>query len=244
MCTVVVASHGLAGRPLVVVANRDEQLDRPARPPFVWPEVPPSGGAIAPTSAGFLAPRDELAGGTWLGLNRHGVFVGITNRFLSMRERTRRTRGEIVVEALREPSARAVHAKMRELDPRAYNGFHLVYADAADVLATASDGETLAQLVLDRGVHAVTEQSFGAGDDRARVAAIEAAWPASFDEAALAKLLASVEVHLPAMRYGTRSAMILGLAEDAAETTMRWSEGPPSTTPFVPVDLASLALRR
>ena len=69
MCTLVVASHVLPDRPLVVVANRDEQLDRASSPPFAWKE-------------GFFAPRDDVAGGTWLGVNDHGVFVGITNRYL------------------------------------------------------------------------------------------------------------------------------------------------------------------
>lgn len=50
MCTLVVAAHVFADRPLVVVANRDEQLDRPSSPPFRW-------------EAGFFAPRDDVAEG-------------------------------------------------------------------------------------------------------------------------------------------------------------------------------------
>jgi uncharacterized protein with NRDE domain len=230
VCTVVVASHAVRGQPLVVVANRDEMLDRPARPPFVWPQ-------------GFLAPRDELAGGTWLGVNAHGVFVGITNRYMGGREATRRTRGELVVMALGETSARAVHARMRSLDPRSYNGFHLVYADAQDVLATVGDGATLAQLVLGRGVHIVTERSFAAGDDSRRVVRIRDAWSKltadPFDAARMTKLLAehdpadplgSTCIHLPDLRYGTRSAMVM------AGTTFLWAEGPPCTTPFSQIE--------
>ncbi|HEY8075731.1 MAG TPA: NRDE family protein [Labilithrix sp.] len=229
MCTVVLASHALPGRSLVVVANRDEQLSRPARAPFVWDE-------------GFLAPRDERAGGTWLGLNPHGVFVGITNRFLGMREAARRTRGEIVVRALAEPSARAVHARMRAIDPRFYNGFHLVYADREDVLATIADGETLAQLVLGRGVHAVTERSFGAGDDSRRLARIRAAWARGDLEKVLVDHdsedpLAATCIHAPALDYGTRSAIVLELGDT---NRMRWADGPPCTAPFVPVDLGKV----
>ena len=36
MCTLVVAAHVFAGHPLVVVANRDEQLDRASSPPSLW----------------------------------------------------------------------------------------------------------------------------------------------------------------------------------------------------------------
>jgi uncharacterized protein with NRDE domain len=233
MCTVVVASQVVAGSPLVVVANRDEELERPARPPFVWPE-------------GFLAPRDELAGGTWLGLNAHGVFVGITNRMLGGRDASRRTRGEIVVAALRERSARDVHARMRSLDPRAYNGFHLVYADAHAALATFADGETLAQVTLGRGVHVITERSFGGGDDSRRLARIRAAWqawdlgrpdtlPSLLAEHDPNDPLASTCMHLPELRYGTRSAMVLMIGQRPEDSRMLWAEGPPCTTPFVAV---------
>lgn len=82
MCTLVVASHVLPDRSLVVVANRDEQLDRASSPPFRWRE-------------GFFAPRHDVAGGTWLGVNDDGVFVGITNRYLGGKDATRASRGEL-----------------------------------------------------------------------------------------------------------------------------------------------------
>ena len=44
MCTLVVAAHLFEGNPLVIVANRDERLDRASSPPLIWP-------------GGFLAPR-------------------------------------------------------------------------------------------------------------------------------------------------------------------------------------------
>jgi uncharacterized protein with NRDE domain len=235
MCTLVVAAKIVPGWPLVVVANRDEQLDRAASPPRRW-------GA-------FVAPRDEVAGGTWLGWNDHGVFVGITNRYLGPRDASRTSRGAIVVEALAGTSARDVHERMAGLDSRAYNGFHLVYADRRDVLATVSDGAVLAQLVLGDGLTVVTERAFGAGSDAARVAKIRAAWDRitndGFDPARAASLLvehdpadplASTCIHLDEMRYGTRSAMVLAVP-DAGSPVMLWAEGPPCTTPFRPVEI-------
>ena len=73
MCTLVLAAGVFPGASLVIVANRDELLDRPSSPPLRWSE-------------GFVAPRDDLAGGTWLGINAAGVFVGITNRWLDRRD--------------------------------------------------------------------------------------------------------------------------------------------------------------
>lgn len=80
MCTLALAFQKHSGVPLVVAANRDEALDRPAVGPFIWEQ-------------GFLAPRDERAGGTWLGLTRSGLFVGVTNRFPTLRDAARASRG-------------------------------------------------------------------------------------------------------------------------------------------------------
>lgn len=222
MCTLVVAAHVLPDRPLVVVANRDEQLDRASVPPFRWAE-------------GFFAPRDEVAGGTWLGVNDHGVFAGITNRYLGGRDATRTSRGELVVSALRLPTARAIHDAMRSIDPTRYNGFHLVYADERDVLATIADGSSLAQATLGKGLHAVTERSFGAGDDRVRLRRILTRWDGSRLEDLLTEHdaedpLAATCVHYPPLNYGTRSAMTL--QRKAGAWHMRWAEGPPCVTPF------------
>jgi uncharacterized protein with NRDE domain len=54
--------------PLVLAANRDERLRRPATAPQLWERSPP-----------LLAGRDLEAGGTWLGVNAAGLVAGLTN---------------------------------------------------------------------------------------------------------------------------------------------------------------------
>lgn len=76
------------GRGLVVAANRDEFLGRPSVPPS---EIEP----------GIVAGRDLEAGGTWLGVNRHGLFVAVTNRKTPTRTPEARSRGLLALEALR-----------------------------------------------------------------------------------------------------------------------------------------------
>jgi uncharacterized protein with NRDE domain len=244
MCTLVVAAQVFVDHPLVIIANRDEQLDRASSPPSIWPE-------------GFLAPRDDVAGGTWLGVNAAGVFVGITNRSLGPKDPARVSRGAIVAEALKLGSARAIHEAMAKVPASRHNGFHLVYADAQDVLATASNGDHIAQLTLGKGVHAITERSFGAGDDAARLRRIDAAWAARVPTSALvlapdlerlssllaehddADPLAATCIHLPPLRYGTRSSTVLALGTPGGKVPSRmlWAEGPPCTAPFVPINL-------
>jgi uncharacterized protein with NRDE domain len=255
MCTVVLAAHVFADHPLVVIANRDEDLDRASSPPRLWPA---SAAASAVGGGGpFVAPRDDVAGGTWLGVNRAGVFVGITNRYLGPKDPARVSRGTLVLEALALGSARAIHEAMAKVPASRHNGFHLVYADARDVLATASNGTHISQLTLGPGVHALTERSFGAGDDTRRLVRIRAAWSRlspsrTLDLDRLTQLLtehdehdllAATCIHVPGIRYGTRSGAAVAVAADPnarPRTRMLWAEGPPCATPFAPVDLSPL----
>lgn len=218
----------------MVAANRDELRGRPGTSPHLWPHE------------GFLAPRDEQAGGTWLGLNRHGLFVGVTNRFGAEKDPTRASRGTLVVEALRAPSARALHAELAATPPRRFNAFHLLYTDGADAFVTWCDGEALFQRTLDEGLHVVTERSLG-GDDRARTELITARYPRRAadgvpDFGPLEALLATphaddpfggVCVDLPAFDYGTRSSLVLALARPLGESRWAWADGRPDRTPFV-----------
>ncbi len=69
MCTLIVLHRCVPGRPLVVAANRDEFLDRPAEEP-----------TLRSTRTGpIVAPLDLEAGGTWVGVSARGVFAGLTN---------------------------------------------------------------------------------------------------------------------------------------------------------------------
>jgi uncharacterized protein with NRDE domain len=237
MCTLLLAAGALPDHPLIVVANRDEQLDRASAAPSWWtPE-----GASSP----IFAPRDLLAGGTWLGLNVHGLFVAITNRFLGPRDTTRISRGTLVIDALACSSAKDVHLRMAKLNPLRFNGFHLVYADREDVLATIGDGSSLAQLTVGRGLTIVTERSFGAAEAYARKRRIENAWTSliapPFDVARLTKLLtehdasdplAATCIHVPDLRYGTRSSFVLATTADGSTPTAYFADGPPCTTRF------------
>jgi hypothetical protein len=236
MCTLVAAVRAHPTLPLVIAANRDEAMARPATPPFLWPGPPR-----------LLSPRDELAGGSWLGLNAAGLFVGITNRHGSPPDPTRRSRGALVIDALGAPSATALHARLASVDPAAYNPFHLLYADRRSAHLTWSDGRDLHRADLAPGLHVVTERSFGATPD-ARAALVRRRWPEFAGELGapggllrLGPLLAehaedpfsATCVHADVFGYGTRSSMLLSLGEAPGDTRLLWAEGRPCRTPFV-----------
>jgi hypothetical protein len=76
---------------------------------------------------------DELAGGSWLGVNDTGVVAGVLNRRESLGNDPKlRSRGELVLEALDHADAvDAAHA-LSELDPGAWRSFNLFVADNRD----------------------------------------------------------------------------------------------------------------
>jgi len=123
MCTLVILRRPGHDWPVLIAANRDENAERPWRPPGRhWPDRPE-----------VVAGMDELAGGTWLGLNDHGVVAGILNRPDSLGPDPRlRSRGELVLEALDHADAVAAAGALSHLDGRSYRSFNLVVADNRD----------------------------------------------------------------------------------------------------------------
>src|SRR5512146_3010001 len=101
MCTLAVAFQLDRRWPVIVAANRDERLGRAAE-----------GWALRDGAAGIrhAAPRELLAGGTWIGVSARGVFAALTNfhaPFEWYPDPERRSRGEIVPLALAAPTAEA-----------------------------------------------------------------------------------------------------------------------------------------
>ncbi|HVP60149.1 MAG TPA: NRDE family protein [Myxococcaceae bacterium] len=227
MCTLALVVPAPGGV-LQIAANRDEFLARPATPP-------------EPSADGrWLAPRDLRAGGTWLGVNAAGLFVGVTNRAAGPRDTSRRSRGLLVLDALESPDAASLHRRLERLDPAAYNGFHLAYADGTLAGLTWSDGNVLRQEQLGPGVHVLTEGSLGAGDDGTRRRLVEErvgtggvlpveGWLAVLSHHG-AEPRDGTCVHADAMGYGTRSAFVLHRAATAAASTCAWTESRPCTS--------------
>jgi hypothetical protein len=120
MCTVVLLRRPDHPWPLILAANRDEMTSRPWRAPARhWPDRPE-----------VVAGLDQEAGGSWLGLNDHGVVAGVLNRRGSLGPQPdKRSRGELVLEALDHAEARPAAEALAHLDPLAYRSFNLVIAD-------------------------------------------------------------------------------------------------------------------
>jgi hypothetical protein len=120
MCTVVVLRRPGARWPLLLAANRDELKSRPWRPP----------GRHWPDRSEVVAGLDQQAHGSWLGINDHGVVATVLNRVGTLGpEFGKRSRGELVLEALDHADAAAAAAALADVEPAAYRPFNLIVAD-------------------------------------------------------------------------------------------------------------------
>lgn len=131
MCTLVILRRPDHSWPLVVAANRDEYRVRPARAPDRhWPDRPET-----------LAGLDLLGGGSWLGVNDHGLLAAVMNREGTLGPlEGKRSRGELVLEALDHAEADAAAEALADLHPDAYRPFNLVVADPRSAYWIRHDG--------------------------------------------------------------------------------------------------------
>jgi len=240
MCTLITLHRRVPGAPLVVAANRDEFRERPAEGP-----------ALRETASGKVAaPQDLRAGGTWLGVNRHGSFAALTNRPTVCADPTRRSRGLLVMDALAAAKASEAAEWLSGLPAGAYNPFNLLVADAHDAYVAVYE-ETVRVAALEPGVHVVGNAD---PDDRSvakidrlfreveRVADVESGPEALLD--GLAAICRSHDggegtssdtcIHLgdEASGYGTRSSTLLWLGEPGARSEWRFADGPPCRTEY------------
>jgi uncharacterized protein with NRDE domain len=231
VCTLALAFQADRRWPLVVAANRDERLGRPSED---WALRTPPG---APSRA---APRDAVAGGTWIGVGASGLFAGITNFHAApghVPDPERRSRGEIVSRMLGQPSAAAARELASSAEAGAYNPFHLLVADARTAFLWWYDGDTSALEDLGPGLHVATERDPRGRDPRGE--ALRARWPVDPSPARLRDLLSSHElppgpglcIHLGDV-YGTRSAAVIRLAPSLHHSELFAADGPPCTAPL------------
>jgi len=247
VCTLTFAWRVFDEAPLVVAANRDEALDRPSVDPTLIP-----GDSGTPD---VVAPTDEEAGGTWIGANEHGVFVGITNRWTDVDLAAERSRGLLVRDALAASSAAdAVTVVADAVAAHEYDGFNLVVADAESCTYLEWEGD-LATRRLEPGVHVVVNvgrvDEFEVPDSRREYGraqaenarAVEDALRARADETAsewrarAADVLRDHDygVCVHGDGFGTRSSSLLQFGDEFAYW---YADGPPCETEYERVDVS------
>jgi len=125
VCTIVVLRGVRADCPLILATNRDEFYARSS-----------TGAGLLLEQPRTIGGRDLVAKGTWMGVTREGMFVGVTNqRVLGAANASRRSRGEVVLHALSLGTPAAVTRYVQTLDAREYNPFNLLWGDADEMYA-------------------------------------------------------------------------------------------------------------
>lgn len=235
MCLIVVGWHAHADYPLVVAANRDEYLARPAVPAHWWTDFPD-----------LLAGRDLEAGGTWMGVARKGRFAALTNyRDPTLHRTGVPSRGALVRDCL--AAGGDAEATLREIAAvsATYAPFNLLVGDGASL--GIHESTTGAVRLLEPGIYGLSNHLLDTPWlkvrlARARFAAALAELP---DDAAFLALLrddiVAEDLHLPetgvsrewerwlspafirAPGYGTRCSTVIAVHRDGSARFREWT---------------------
>ena len=254
MCTAVILRRPGPPAQLVVAANRDEYVRRPARGPAILIHEPRAVGGL-----------DLEKRGSWFGVTAGGLLALLTNQpDADGPHPDRASRGEIVMEVLRRGRRDAARAWLSRLDGRDFNSFNLLFGDASE-LAVAYGRAGKAELEFEPVPDGLSILPNGRLDQPGHVKVararelvepvVDAPWPEL--RAALARALADHQrvpldslpqavpgsrfspelirelsalcIHTP--EYGTRSASI-ALIEPGRVVELFYAPGPPCRTEF------------
>ncbi len=249
MCTLVLSRFPKMDWPLIIAANRDEMGGRAWQPPARhWPD-----------RADVVGGLDEVAQGSWLALNQFGVVAAILNRIGTLGPQDgKRSRGELVLEALDHADAIDAARALMELDGRAYRGFNMLVADNRDAfwIRKGVVSDRVQVVPINEGVHILTAVDLD-DDSSPRVATYLPRFrqatrpnPTLDDWTAWAQLMgdtgetgrgnevASLCFTLPS-GFGTVSSSLLALpgVENPHPPVWHFASGRPDRAPFEPVPL-------
>jgi uncharacterized protein with NRDE domain len=237
MCIFSVAYRVLPDCPIFVLTNRDESTERPTLSPQVFE-------ATAPEGKRWFGGADQRAGGTWLGVNEHGLLAAVTNRKTVFVPDNPRSRGLLCRDVLEGATDQQL---LGELTSGEYAGFNLIVLApySADVFEHAD--ESLWR-ELTPGVHTIGNGSLDSAEDprvqrtQELVEEMVSAkrghgWTDCIEQAkAICRL--PTEGNLPGIclqgeGWGTVSSSIIALALDSRESVYHYAAGPPCRTPYV-----------
>lgn len=229
MCT---ASWRQDGQGFELYFNRDESVRR--------------GRARAPEAhevegVRVLAPTDADAGGTWLGVNEHGLAAALLNAWdLRVDPRAPRSRGLLVRELLAAADVEEASARLARADLAHHRGFTLLLlSPGAPARVRHWDGRALVELAAERPL---ASSSLDGGRARTERRALYERLTAGAAEPARAALESFHASHEPARgpwspcmhRAEASTVSASQVRVDAREVALRYADGPPCERPFGP----------
>lgn len=218
MCTIIIINHHHKDFPLIVAANRDEDYYRKSSPVQILSREPHL----------IMGGKDEVKGGTWLGVNKESLFVTGTNQGKSNPKLA--SRGLLIAEALKCKSLDELLLFVEELDPSKYNSFNIVFGNNKTVyMAHSYLLHSMVVREVKQGINVITNDMKFAGQIPTKVKyihdrlddIIDTPWPKYYK--LIKKVLASGENGVKigqrkndAGKYGycTRSSSILAFSNE------------------------------
>jgi uncharacterized protein with NRDE domain len=248
VCTLAIYFQATRDCPVVIAANRDEFLERPAGNPTTLLEHPHVVGG-----------KDLKAGGTWLGISENGIVAGLLNRRAENGGNPdARSRGLLCLDALRRrTAAEAAEFAARERGSD-YNPFNLLMVSRTEAFVAYNRGASpeVAVVALKPGLHLLSNLDVN-DFECPKISAsygkfAELGNRADFQRdpigqrAALGALLADHNTQLDSRsgrpnalclhleNYETRSSSLIFMRGETQEVAHYFAPGPPCRTAYAP----------
>lgn len=236
MCLLFAALRVIPDCPVFFFMNREELWTRPTERPHLIDE---------PAGAAWFGGVDLQAGGTWLGVNQHGLAVALANRPKASEPETPRSRGLLCRDLLgRRTIDDAVEEVQRQSQAFAFAGFNVLLFER-DIAMFVEAGDEFQVAELPSGTHALTNGRLNDTAD-ARIARVLDEYGAMIQpvERLTAKIRAAQRVCglkaeggrpalcLHAAQRGTVSSTVVALTTDPARTQYHYAPGSPCVTPY------------
>jgi uncharacterized protein with NRDE domain len=239
MCILAIQYQSANDSPILLAHNREERLDRPTQAPRIQSGRPR-----------IVCGIDRKAGGTWLGVNQHGLAVAAANRPKTVVPPEPRSRGLLCRELLNCRTAQqATDCAVRELRRGSYAGASYLCLDAQSA-AVVYGGDRIRVTPLTPGLHLLTNGDLDDRHDKRQEFARRLLTLQRLDSAVAFLAVASRAFsRRPDRRgrrglivsgdnYGTVSSTLLSLPEKMQNSVYQYAPGPPCEHPYE--DLSAL----
>lgn len=219
--------------PLLIAFNREEQLERPSQPPRIQSGRPR-----------IVCGVDRQAGGTWAGVNQHGLFCGVINTPKRHVPFDARSRGLLCKELLSCKTAEeAIERAQRELLTGNYAGGHFLCVDRFNG-GVVSNLEEVEFESLRPGLHVISENRMDDPHDARQEFVRRMMTLQRLDTAVMFLAVASRTfsrkpdvdgkrgILILEPKYATVSSMLLSLTDKTPRSIMQFAPGLPGDNPY------------
>lgn len=219
--------------PLLVALNREERTSRPSQVPRIQSGRPR-----------VVCGIDRKAGGTWAGVNQHGLFVAVINCPKRGVPFDPRSRGLLCKELLASKNAEeALDKAFREISSGCYAGGNFLCVDRNSG-GVVYGGDEVEVEKLRPGLHLLSSSRMDDHRDPRQEFVRRLLTLQRLDSAVSFLAVASRAfsrkpdemgkrgIVITESDYGTVSSMLLSLTERTQRSIMQFAAGPPNEKPF------------